>query len=1162
MSQFDAHTVALSGINLIEASAGTGKTFTLAELYCRLVVEQQLEVKHILVVTYTRAATEELRGRLRQRLVDERKKRIDEGDKNTPAVKRLQLAIQSFDEAAIYTIHGFCQRALQDFAFESGHFFDVEMVADEQELKQAVVDDFWRRHISTADSAFAHYLLQQRQTPESLLQSVNGLLGKPYLHYLPLPAVDMAQRQQQFETQFKQVQQLWAEQRDHAVEVVQSKALLNGNKYRPASVALWIQQIDALLHGQPAPDLFDKFAKFGQLELESSLKKGQVLPELSLWPACDLLVQLAEQVQTGRALQLQQLRMQLSEYLASELPKRKQQLKIQAFDDLLLNLQQAVHGPQSEVLIDRLREQFKAALIDEFQDTDPVQYDCFQTIFSGTTQPVFFVGDPKQAIYSFRGADIFTYLKAKHAAEHEFNLDTNWRSHPSLVSAVNHLFERVEQPFLYADIPFIPVKAARPDEPSLTIAEQPPKALNWVWTATDGKAINVSDMMQTAADISADQIADVLNQSMQGLVSLSDKDKQVRALNGGDIAVLVRSHKQAQTIQQALRARGINSVQQSRDSVFASEQAVMLERVLMAIANPNNDRLIATALSTPIFDHTANEIYALEQDEAAWLALTDQFVSWHEHWQNAGFIVMFRALVTQLDVQRRWLQQTAGERQVTNLMHLAELIQAHATRRNGSMEAILTWLASQRQSVDGSNDAAQIRLESDEQLVKVITIHTSKGLEYPIVFCPFLWHQGQPKQKPAVMSFHREIDNQACVAFGEPAYSEAESIVAEEQKAEDLRLLYVALTRARERCVIVWGQAKNVENSALYSLLHPEQSAADAESMLTDLQQLVTDNADTMALVHHQADTAPVIKQADTKSVELVVRNFEQSIQTPWRIDSFTGLSRGQHMELPDHDAPLIPLNSMANIEPRQDRFSFPKGANAGTCLHSLFEYWDFHDQSQAFTDLVDKTLKQFGIDAEWTPTVQAWLTDVVTTPLDAPNSLSLQAIESGHRLDEMAFFFPVTDLTTTRLKATLAQFTDELPILAPIVKSLQFHQLTGFMKGFIDLVFEHQGRFYIADYKSNWLGQQASDYDTTSLDEAMLSHSYPLQYLIYSLALHRYLQNRLPEYDPAQHFGGVYYLFIRGMHPDWGQAGVYYERPSAELLAALDQCMSEVADV
>jgi exodeoxyribonuclease V beta subunit len=605
----------------------------------------------------------------------------------------------------------------------------------------------------------------------------------------------------------------------------------------------------------------------------------------------------------------------------------------------------------------------------------------------------------------------------------------------------------------------------------------------------------------------------------------------------------------------------VNSVQQSRDNVFQSMQAVMLERVLMAIANPGNDSLIATALATPMFAKTALQIYELQQDDNAWLAETDAFVTLHERWRQKGFIVMLRSLMVELDVQRRLLTQPDGERQLTNLMHLAELIQAYASKRNSSIEAILTWFAAQRQSSAATQDAAQIRLESDEQLVKVITIHTSKGLEYPVVFCPFLWHYGKPPQKPAIMTFHRGEDNEACVAFGEPGFTLSEPVVEQEEKAEDLRLLYVALTRARERCIINWGAAKEAQKTALFSLLHGNKDKPDAAGMLEDISQLAAGSPENIRVQKSEAmTTAQRIIQSEN-SAQLQAREFEAEIKKVWQVSSFSGLTRGHSVEQPDYDAETVTLEWPQTPEHRLDRFGFPRGANAGTCLHSLFEHWDFQTTGPEWQQLVHKTLNQSGIDSDWTPVVIDWLQSVVKTSLSTESSLTLDALRPGKRLDEMAFYFPVNDLTVSRLKRALQPFIITMPVLERVLKQLNFADIQGFMKGFIDLVFEYEGRFYVADYKSNWLGDKAPQYDQAAMDEAMVMHGYPLQYLIYSLALHRYLKTRLPDYDPDSHFGGVYYLFIRGMQPDWGQAGVYYDRPSSDLLEALDNCMSEVAD-
>ena len=1164
---FDAQTVSLSGTNLIEASAGTGKTYTLAELYLRLVLEQDLNVDQILVVTYTRAATEELRDRLRQKLVDKRDELLAEPELNQKDFYKLTLAIQSFDQAAIYTIHGFCQRVLTDFAFESGLPFDVDLIGDEREILQAVTDDFWRREITLADPDLSAYLLARRESPETLLRSVRSLIGKPYLHYLPMPDIDINRFQETLNKQFDEVKAAWQQEQDDVITALQNKDLLNGNKYRKASVEKWLMQLMAMLELDTAPaTIFENFDRFTTGKLEDALKKDQVLPELKFWSACELLLDANQQLQTARNIQLQNLRLALLSFINEKVPEQKQQQQVQSYDDLLTNLDQALSADYGEQLVAQLQQQYQAALIDEFQDTDPVQYDSFRRLYAQSDLPTFYVGDPKQAIYSFRGADIFTYLKAKAATEHEHTLTTNWRSHPDLVSAVNKLFEQHSQPFIYQDIPFHPVDAAREQELVLNVAEGETAPLQIKWTASD-KPLAKKEMTQLVANSTADDIASLLNSAQQGQATLKDDDVE-RELSGGDIAVLVRNHRQAHAVQQCLQARGINSVQQGRENVFASSEALILEHLLLAVAEPNNDRRLATALITPLFGMTANELTAAQQDEQIWLTYIDVFHELHQLWLQQGFMTMFRHLMMEQTVQRRLLSLNNGDRQLTNLYHLAELIQDYCSRQKSAIGAVLNWLAEHRVSIDADDETSQLRLESDEQLVKIITIHKSKGLEYPIVFCPFLWDVNLRADKDEIIRFHDpEQANAAQVAFVEPAISRAKELVTVEEQAEDLRLLYVALTRARERCVINWASVKGVNDSALFNLLHPQLTAIESDAMMADLQALAAANAAVISVQTIAEQNTQMFNTVQDDELKLNVREFKGQIHRPWRIGSFSALTAGHDAELPDYDAHSV---SQIQIDlPKlktQDRFGFPRGAQAGTCLHSIFELWDFKTEDPtgdqaAMQVLVSRTLIQYGFDDSWTSVVCQWLGEVVNTPLSATDNFRLTDLTPAQRLDEMAFYFPVANLSVKKLQQHLLPYIADEHVLSAVIKRLDFYDLSGFMKGFIDLVYEHQGRYYVVDYKSNFLGDSQNDYDNEQLDEAMISHDYPLQYLIYSLALHRYLKLRLPDYDPEQHLGGVYYLFIRGMHPQWGQAGVFSDQPSFDLLNALDNYLKGITD-
>lgn len=1155
MKQFDLDTTPLHDVNLIEASAGTGKTFTLAGLYLRLILEHQLNVDQILVVTYTRAATQELRDRLRKKLSDERKLILDKKPERNEDLKRLDLAIQSFDEAAIFTIHSFCQQVLKDFAFESGSPFEMDLIGDDRELLLSVTDDFWRKNVVQADNDFSAYLLAKKQTPETLLQAIRNLVGKPYLQMQDLPEVDTAAVSEAMNNAFWNAGQFWQQESEKIMAFLHSGGL-SKTSYKPEKVDRLLQMLALIFSDSSCPANWNELLDLATLEkAEASLRKDVELPELRFFTAMDTLKQRYQDLDNIRALQLQQLRLQLLAFIREQLPQQKAQQQVQSYDDLLINLSQALQGPQGEWLVTRLREQFKAALIDEFQDTDPVQYDNFRRVFAASGLPVFFVGDPKQAIYSFRGADIFTYLQAKQDAQQTYTLGKNWRSHISLVEAVNSLFMQKPAPFIYEQISFVEVDASRNEQPALQVDDGEQAALQFCYVDSD-KPLTKEVMTAVAVEQTTNEIAGLLNLAADNKARLLDEDtKQSRPLTGGDIAVLVPNHRQAQLIQQALRLRGINSVQQGKENVFASKQAADIFCLLLALAQPDHQQRLSTLLAGPLFQYSAEALYAIQQDELRWNELMDQLQLLQQRWQQSGFMAMFRALLQLDNGLQRLLKQADGERQLTNFLHLAELIQAESARQNHHIESVVQWFARQQEASAVEDETAQLRLESDAALVKIMTIHSSKGLEYPIVFCPFSWTARTTKNKTDIVEFHDPQNQyQPSVALADPLLSEAQQVAEEEQQAEALRLLYVALTRARERCVIVWGNVKEIQQSALYQLLHTENAAGIRE----DLQALAASSAGNIALNDYQPQT-PLVYQGDQSATMVYqARSFEGVIHKPWRIGSFSLLSRGHVSEQPDYDAEPAIIEAETSVKRNvKDRFAFERGRHAGNFLHKCLENIEFDTATpRQISQTVERLLPQFGIDTQWNEVVSQWLQDVLKTPLDTGYKLRLSDLPASQRINEMAFYFPVAGLNMPALKKLLQQ-TAKDSVWQKLANDLYFQDLTGFIKGFIDLVFEHEGRFYIADYKSNHLGSDPSQYQGEALQNAMLSHSYPLQYLIYSLALHRHLKQRLPDYDPEQHFGGVYYLFLRGMQPEWSQTGVYFDRLDRQLLEALDKLMA-----
>ncbi|MBN2887113.1 MAG: exodeoxyribonuclease V subunit beta, partial [Chromatiaceae bacterium] len=862
-------------------------------------------------------------------------------------------------------------------------------------------------------------------------------------------------------------------------------------------------------------------------------------------------------------------------FMRAELARRKSERRQLAFDDLLGLVDEALAGARGTLLAARIRETYRHALIDEFQDTDSLQYRIFSRVYienQGREEEalgLFLIGDPKQAIYAFRGADIFTYMSAGRVAAElgcTHGMDTNWRSTTPLIAAVNQIFSGARAPFIFAeDIRFEPVKP-KPDadaEP-LRLDGAPATGLLWRWlpitdaNMTDkGERIRADLARHEAAADCAGEIAALLVAAGEGRARLGQRE-----LRAGDIAVLVRSHREGRLIREALARYSISCVSIGRETVFTSEEAEELAVILAALRAGADEGALRRALATRLLGWSAADLAGLESDERRWSALLARFEGYRERWRASGCLSALERLVHQEGVAVRLRAGPDGERRLTNLLHLIELAQ-EAERQHPGIEGLEQWLADQRREAD-SGEGALLRLESDEALVRILTIHKSKGLEFPLVFLPFVYGANQSLSKPLAASepfiFHDRERLDRCLDLGtdEPSRRQHLTLLREEALAEDLRLFYVAITRAKQRCVIHWGAVNHLEKSAAAYLLHQDAQGSVAHlakspeaDLRADLVRLVAASAGAMRL----ENSAPArVRGAPPASVEhqtLAPAPFKGIVRRDWRILSYSGLVAGREdSEHPDHDA----LGGTASLSGRRSDpvdpiFAFPRGARAGECLHDLFEHLDFPEARGAALEVaVDGVLARHGLEAEWRETLIDWTRQVLDTPLDG-QGLCLRQLTLGQRRNELEFHFALDGFEPRRLTRLLEQHG--YPMLR-----LDAGRWQGLMKGFIDLVFRVGDRYYILDYKSNHLGDRLDDYGPEGLQQAMRAHRYHAQYLIYLVALHRYLGWRLPGYDYERHIGGVYYLFLRGMRPERGpERGVFHDRPPRDLIESLDAC-------
>ncbi|WP_108477853.1 exodeoxyribonuclease V subunit beta [Klebsiella pneumoniae] len=1153
----------LIGERLIEASAGTGKTFTIAALYLRLLLglgdeaayPRAISVEELLVVTFTEAATEELRGRIRSNIHELRIACL-RGESDNPlysallaeiadkddAAKTLLLAERQMDEAAVFTIHGFCQRMLSLNAFESGMLFEQQLIEDESRLRYQVCADFWRRHCYPLTRDIAAVIHDVWKGPRDLLKSLDRWLQgeAPQLKSPPAPNETLAERHQQIIARIDSLKQQWREQVGE-IEGVLENSGLDRRKFNRGNQGKWMEKVNAWAQEETLsyqlPDALEKFAQSFLLE---RTKAGGEPPVHPLFSAVESL--LASSL-TLTDLVLARAMVEIRDAVARE-KRRRGEL---GFDDMLSRLDEALRGDSGETLASAIRQRFPVAMIDEFQDTDPQQYRIFRRIWRRQPETaLLLIGDPKQAIYAFRGADIFTYMKARGDVAAHYTLDTNWRSSPGMVGSVNRLFSLSDNPFMFHEIPFLPVKAAAKNKGlRFTVDAADVPAMN-VWLMP-GDTVGSGDYQTFMAQLCATQIRDWLSAGQQGRALLW-RGETSRPVQASDITVLVRNRLEAAQVREALQTLGIPSVYLSnRDSVFETLEAQELLWLLQAVLAPERENTLRSALATSMFGLTALDIENLNQDEQAWDALVEEFSEYRQIWRQRGVMPMLRALMTARHIAENLLATRGGERRLTDILHISELLQEAASQLE-SEHALVRWLAQHIAEPDSNAASQQMRLESDKHLVQIVTIHKSKGLEYPLVWLPFIARFRKQDQ-----AFYHDRETFAAVL--DLCQDEASLELAEaERLAEDLRLLYVALTRAVWHCSLGVAPLSSRKSgnsdfhlSALGRLLQAGE-AMDAAGLAARLADFC--HGDIALQIPGELDLTPWQAPAATIP-RLSARELQRRIADDWRVTSYSGLqqhgfSGGQDL-LPRLDVDAAGVGEVVE-EPQLTPHQFPRGAAPGTFLHSLFEELDF-TQPVPEGWMAEK-LQLSGFDAQWAPVLTDWLGGVLKTRLPGPD-IALNQLAARDKQVEMAFYLPIAQLLTAeRLDALIRQY-DPLSADTP---PLDFRQVRGMLKGFIDLVFRHEGRYYLLDYKSNWLGEDREAYTRPAMEQAMRAHRYDLQYQLYSLALHRYLRHRLADYDYDRHFGGVIYLFLRGMDGQEGGQGIFTTRPVRPLIDGLDQ--------
>ena len=1187
LKNLEAATIPLTGRHLIEASAGTGKTFNITRIYLRLLLERELKVEEILLMTFTKDATQELRGRIdvfiRDALTnwdelcksDSYFRLIRERVSNDKIQFLLKRALLFLDEAAIFTIHGFCQRALTQHAFASGLPFNANMSTNSNDLILEACQD-WYRQLAKQNTEAFDLIAQFWGAPATFVSS----FAKAISHKTQLSVLDVQCLVDKFVQLAKQASDAIEadlpllneglvahkkadEQEKRGAELVKLQtwlAMLSECQTEQALLKAIQQPMpDYLLNGNRHPKAF----KVALAEILQSSKKIKTDVK-----------DLTKNINKAKAYQI--VRAAIYQ-IRDQVQQAKKEHNLLDFDDLINTLADCLKNEEDNRLAQTLLAQYPVALVDEFQDTDPQQFSILQGIYyQGKSihnndlkclqedAALYLIGDPKQAIYGFRGGDIFAYLSARKDCDYHWLMDTNWRSSPDMIDAYNQVFvgDGNNTVFGYG-IPYQAVLAGKvAKSPCVNSSDKTgnqPKALQFIHFSSEKDETKQSDRPLMATWCA--------NEIVQLLTNEGVKPQ--------DIAILVRDGGEAADIKQALLTANLASVFLSdRANLFHSQQAKQLISVLKGILAPEDERYYLNALASGLFGFDAQTLYKLQQDEMAYQTLKFSFYDYRTQWQRQGFI----AMAINLMHQHFKIALDNKDRALTNLLHLFEILQS-ASQKFLQPQELLYWFEQQcnvDNTASNSDVEAEQRLESDGDLIRIVTQHGAKGLEYPIVFIPFSTRHKDPlkfgNKSVSYIEYHND-QGQLCLSLD--GDEQAKSIMANEAYAETIRLLYVAITRAESCCYVFTTPFDKYALSPLGKALQwqPEQDITQ------NLQQLMEKSLEAIAVkqVSFDAIEAEQYQQNRAEPMDILlpeVSKFHGKIERDWWLSSFSALSRNlRHggVSTPDRDTELVENILITAATQEKLRFQLAKGAHSGNLLHDILEHSDFaslFESSSHWQESIKWPLVKYGeLTAGFTEKdLVEWLDEIVTTPLVDAGSTSgerfcLADIEMHKTLRESEFYFPMEEANISELTKLLTDHRNSA-VVDPNdayginhVRLPSYQTLKGMMHGFIDLVFEHNGKYYVCDYKSSHLGDNFADYNHQALRHNIEKNYYDLQYLIYSLALHRYLQQNVPDYDAEHHFGGIYYLYLRGMSNDeqYSGAGVYSRKILPAELTALD---------
>lgn len=1164
------------GPHLVEASAGTGKTTWMVRTAVRLLLQDGAlplvdRPERLLAVTFTRAATAELKERLRLDL--QRVKQIRDGeapkaheawmrrmldDGGDKMSQRLDMTLAAVDRLAVTTIHGFCKGVLEEFALECGVPVGLKFIESDREYLDDAVADEWRA-LTWATNGVSHLVMGERKggskrrnrwAPRELARAARVVrqgvgAGRP-------ARLDRAAELADVRGLLPSIRSAWDES-----SVRELWGAVKWNKGgRTAAELEALCAAMRVLNDDGEPVLAD-ITPWARSSVEAVAdKRAKVnkerLPNAAFLDACEPL-----RVRYERTAALLWQDAVLA--VADRVERAMQNDRVAGFDEMIAYLQRAVTSEETgERLRTELAKRYDAVLLDEFQDTDWAQWTIFSRTFA--VKPLVLVGDPKQSIYGFRGADITAYRAARSEAERidasrVVSQDTNYRSDAALVDATETLFSRSDKPFAVERgvLDFEHVVAEQ-TEPRLIDPLRRPMVLVDLGTA------QAEAQDKRVVRFIAAEVARLLRDPA---VRYCGKDDLApRALRPSEIAILVSANHQAAPLLKALRAERVPAVSGSTGDITESDTWRDVMLIIAAIDDPSDPRVVRRALATSLGGHTASDLVHIEENAAEWRRSVDRLAEARRDWTAHGVLTALMRLTNEWNARATLAAQADGERRLTDLRHVVTLLQDAEREGHRNPTLLLSWAAGFEEATGSEPERRQLHLESDDEAVKISTMHAAKGLEWPVVFCGYLWKN--PQERDGLPRVARFADDSQRIIFSE---GEDGEIPRDSALSESLRLAYVALTRAKSRTYVVWAKGLKENDASIHHLLRsidgpgaspPELLAAEQPAMIARVSE---DDARRVPVFPETDGAVASLSELRARTLELGAAQMRS-----WSVSSYTRFTKGFKASADVAEpGPVDEAEAALNDAVRADQL--PAGAHTGNALHELFERLDFSAVSQpavldaAIDDVLTRyALPRAGADAAQRAAAGEVVHRIITATLSAPipgAPAPLESVPTSQTLREWRFHLPMERISTNRLAAV---FRDHgrgwiADAYAPTLDRVSHAEIDGFLTGMVDLVAQIDGRWWVVDWKSNTLGPTAASYHDDAMRHVMMHEHYVLQYHLYVVALHRFLRGRLGAgYDYDRDFAGIGYAFLRGLA--MGAPAWFTDRPSAALVTALDDCI------